>query len=57
MAMFGEKSIVDMTNEEFQEWKVAVERQRAIEKRFDERTAKVVASTLLHLKFFGLGTL
>lgn len=53
MAMFGTKSVLDMTSEEFEAWRAAIDRQREYERRFNEGTTQALASAKLKIAFFG----
>lgn len=43
MGMFGNKSVLDMTDAEFEQWKADIERQREFERRFFEGTRRALA--------------
>ena len=43
MAMFGTKSVMDMTPTEFSEWKLAIERQREHERQFRDGIASAIS--------------
>lgn len=53
MGMFGNKSVLDMSKAEFEEWRAAIERQRENEREFREATARVV--TECHARGIGSG--
>ncbi len=44
MGMFGSKSVLDMTDAEFEQWKADIERQREFERRFSEGTKQAIAA-------------
>lgn len=54
MAMFGSKSVLDMTDEEFRSWKEAIQRRAEYERQSRESTMEAVASAKLRIAFFGL---
>ena len=54
MAMFGDKSVLDMTADEFSEWKAAIQKQAEYEREFKAGTAAALASAKLRIAFFGV---